>query len=255
MARRSAAGTKQPRMDAVTLDAFSDETFDAVAWVNGALSARSPEEPLDMHVGELLMRMQLLAQDVQYNLRDSSDLAMMNLPKSQREIELIQAEAGTLHAQTERLKQQLEASMHTSDGPRIALLGELDAVKLKAEGCVEKLNEAEKLDNLRLQVDNAFRSDDLAQMAQSLGAFRASLVRPSSHVSRAALPLPLLAALCFALPFCSPPHRSTAPRLTVAHSGWRSRNRPSWASCGRASCTRSSWRSGQRALRPRSFRC
>lgn len=67
--------------------------------------------------------------------------------------------------------------MHASDGSRIAHLGELDAIKLKAEGCVEKLNEAEKLDNLRLQVENAFRSDDLAQMAQSLRAFRGSLVR------------------------------------------------------------------------------
>lgn len=81
-------------MDAVSLEAFSEEGFDAVAWVNAALSAKSADEPLDMHVGELLMRMQLLAQDVQYNLRDSSDLAMMNLPKSQRDMELIQTEAG-----------------------------------------------------------------------------------------------------------------------------------------------------------------
>ena len=129
-----------------------------------------------MHVGELLMRMQLLAQDVQYNLRDSSDLAMMNLPKSQREIELIQAEASRLHGQTERLKQQLEGNMHSSDATLIAALSELDQIKLRAEGCVDKLNEAEKLDNLRLMVENAFRSDDLKQMAQSLGAFRASLV-------------------------------------------------------------------------------
>lgn len=133
-----------------------------------------------MHVGELLMRMQLLAQDVQYNLRDSSDLAMMNMPKSQREIELIQAEAGALHAHTERLKQQLEANMRSSDAPRIAALSELDSIKLKAEGCVDKLDQAEKLDNLRLQVENAFRSDDLKQMAQSLGAFRASLVSESA---------------------------------------------------------------------------
>ena len=68
-------------------------------------------------------------------------------------------------------------NMRTSDGSRIAHLGELDAIKVKAEGCVEKLNEAEKLDNLRLQVENAFRSDNLPQMAQSLGTFRASLVR------------------------------------------------------------------------------
>ena len=67
--------------------------------------------------------------------------------------------------------------MRTSDGSRIAHLGELRAIKVKAEGCVEKLNEAEKLDNLRLQVENAFRSDNLPQMAQSLGTFRASLVR------------------------------------------------------------------------------
>ena len=71
--------------------------------------------------------MQLLAQDVQYNLRDSSDLAMMNLPKSQREMELIQAEAGALHTQTERLKKELEDTMRTSDGSRIAHLGELAA--------------------------------------------------------------------------------------------------------------------------------
>ena len=89
-----------------------------------------------------------------YNLRDASDLAMLNLPKSQREMELIQAEAGALHAQTERLKQQLEENMRTSDGSRIAHLGELDAIKVKAEGCVEKLNEAEKLDNLRLHPPN-----------------------------------------------------------------------------------------------------
>ena len=95
-------------MEAVSLDAFSEESFDAVAWVNGALSAKTADEPLDMHVGELLMRMQLLAQDVQYNLRDSSDLAMMNLPKSQRDMELVQTEAGALHAQTERLKKELE---------------------------------------------------------------------------------------------------------------------------------------------------
>ena len=164
-------------MEAVSLDAFSEESFDAVAWVNGALSAKSADEPLDMHVGELLMRMQLLAQDVQYNLRDSSDLAMMNLPKSQRDMELVQTEAGALHTQTERLKKELEDTMRTSDGSHITHLSELDAIKLKAEACVEKLNEAEKLDNLRLQVENAFRSDDLAQMAQSLRAFRASLVR------------------------------------------------------------------------------
>ena len=163
---------------AVDAAAFADDAFDAAGWVNAALGARKPEEPLDMHVGELLMRMQLLAQDVQYNLRDASDLAMMNLPKSQREIEMIQADAASLQAQTDRLKQQLEANLESSDAPRIAALTELDTIKSAAEDCVEKLNEAEKLDNLRLQVEDAFRADDLAQMAQSIGAFRSSLVRP-----------------------------------------------------------------------------
>jgi hypothetical protein len=205
-------------MEAVSLDAFSEEGFDAVAWVNGALAAKPKDEPMDMHVGELLMRMQLLAQDVQYNLRDSSDLAMMNLPKSQREMELVQTEAGALHAQTERLKNALEDTMRTSDGSRIAHLGELDAIKVKAEGCVEKLNEAEKLDNLRLQVENAFRSDDLTQMAQSLRAFRGSLVRPF---------LPALSS-----PHCIRVHRHARPLVLVCVL-----SRPVSTGCGRRAAT------------------
>ena len=217
-----AAGAAGAGVDAA---AFADDAFDAAGWVNAALGARKPEEPLDMHVGELLMRMQLLAQDVQYNLRDASDLAMMNLPKSQREIEMIQADAASLQAQTDRLKQQLEANLESSDAPRIAALTELDTIKSAAEDCVEKLNEAEKLDNLRLQVEDAFRADDLAQMAQSIGAFRSSLVRPR---------LPRL--------------RSTGG---MAEARCVCVLRRSSGSCGKGSCMRRISRSGWRAWRPR----
>ena len=65
------------------------------------------------------------------------------LPKSKLQLELEkdnqknEKELVDKSAQIQELKQQLEEDMRTSDGSRIAHLGELDAIKLTAEGCVE----------------------------------------------------------------------------------------------------------------------
>lgn len=132
-------------------------------------------EPLEMHVADLLMRLELNAQDVQYNLRDASDLAILNLPKCMRDIGVIQTEACALQARTDKLRRVLKGHLDNSDAPRIQALCGLDAIKLKAEECVGRLDEAEKLDNLRQKVENAFRADDLHEIAKAVGDFRVSL--------------------------------------------------------------------------------
>ena len=80
-----------------------------------------------------------------------------------------------MQARTDRLRRVLKGHMESSNAPRVQALCSLDEIKIKAETCVERLSEAEKLDNLRVQVENSFQGDDLDAISKAVGAFRVSL--------------------------------------------------------------------------------
>jgi hypothetical protein len=100
------------------------------------------------------MQLQLLSQDVQYSLQDVTDTAFVNMPKNMRELQDVTREAATLQAETDALREQLQKDGCRETAPQLSVLTELDAIKLRAEECMEKLQQAESLDKLRLQVSH-----------------------------------------------------------------------------------------------------
>ena len=109
-----------------------------------------------------------------------------------REIEVVRKEAAVLQGQTDVLRQQLQARVESITAPQLAVLTELDAIKEKASECVEKLQKAEGLDKLRLQVDQAFRTGSAHKVGGALAALRTALEvvgdRPEAIVYTSKLP-------------------------------------------------------------------
>ena len=68
---------------------FSVDGFSPAAWINQACRARPPEEALDRFLGDVEMRLQLLAEDVGAALEEASAGALQRIPRALAEIDRV----------------------------------------------------------------------------------------------------------------------------------------------------------------------
>lgn len=89
---------------------FSAEDFDAKQWVNNVLRTRKDKEPdtsVDAQASTLILKLQLLIQEVNNSLEDFSNQIVQNIPKVTREITTVKQEATLLSEQMQLVKEDI----------------------------------------------------------------------------------------------------------------------------------------------------
>eukprot|EP01116_Phalansterium_solitarium_P021414 TRINITY_DN6645_c0_g1_i1.p1 TRINITY_DN6645_c0_g1~~TRINITY_DN6645_c0_g1_i1.p1 ORF type:complete len:861 (-),score=300.25 TRINITY_DN6645_c0_g1_i1:236-2818(-) len=159
----------------VDVSSFADEAFDLKAWVNRALEqGRAPGESVESHATTLVMKLQLLSQEISQSLEDMSSQALLTVPRSMREIEKVRKEAADLKRKLDSFTDSLS---RLEDGTltSMRMLAELDKVKMRMEGVFTALREAEKISKLSESIEQIMGSNDFQKIAEELDVLQRSL--------------------------------------------------------------------------------
>ncbi|KAK9865012.1 hypothetical protein WJX84_005766 [Apatococcus fuscideae] len=153
---------------------FSTTDFSAKAWVNATCSIRPGEEPLERYLGELEMRLQLAAEDVEAGLTDRSQAALQLIPSAVHDVLRAQGDVVGLKAKVGVTLQQLDAARRLA-AASVAGLAEIDAVKQRMEAAASTLKEATELSDLFNRIHTIFASGDLNRISETLASMRRSI--------------------------------------------------------------------------------
>jgi len=88
--------------------AFSDGSFDAVNWINGAFdSADAVNSNKETHASNLVYKLQLFVQEINGSLEETAQKVIYNLPKVMKDAEALQDQADELKAVMGKVKNEL----------------------------------------------------------------------------------------------------------------------------------------------------
>ncbi|KAK2996643.1 hypothetical protein RJ639_025150 [Escallonia herrerae] len=175
----------------VDLSKFSDEKFDAKKWINGACQSRHPQEPLEKHLVDLEMKLQMASEEIAASLEEQSAAAILRIPRGARDVVRLRDDAISLrHSGNDILLTLKQARSLQSRYPlrfrhffvvlvaegssaeSIATLAKVDIVKRRMEAAYETLQDAAGLTQLSSTVEDVFASGDLPRAAETLANMR-----------------------------------------------------------------------------------
>nr|CAD7574358.1 unnamed protein product [Timema californicum] len=87
--------------------AFSDDNFEAKAWINKTFKSAEAQENKDAFVSSLVMKLQLYVQQVNSALEDTSQQVLQSLPRVMRDTELLHQEALLLREKMQLVKVEI----------------------------------------------------------------------------------------------------------------------------------------------------
>lgn len=90
------------------LASFGDDKFHAKAWVNGACKARHPDDSLDKYLGDLEMKLQLMAENIAASLEDQSAQALLRVPRASRDVFRVRDDAVSLRSTVSAVLHKLQ---------------------------------------------------------------------------------------------------------------------------------------------------
>uniref|UniRef100_A0A0D9WT34 Conserved oligomeric Golgi complex subunit 7 n=1 Tax=Leersia perrieri TaxID=77586 RepID=A0A0D9WT34_9ORYZ len=157
----------------VVVDAseFGAEGFDPKRWINAALEARHPSEPLDRFLADAEERLRSAADDAAAALeRDSAD-ALRRVPLACRDALRLRDDAVSLRAHLASVLQSLSQA-EGSSAESITALARIDTVKQRMEAAYATLQDAAGLAQLSQSVEDVFSSGDLPKAAETLATMR-----------------------------------------------------------------------------------
>nr|CAB3468706.1 unnamed protein product [Digitaria exilis] len=157
----------------VVVDAseFGAEGFDPKRWINAALDARHPSEPLDRFLADAEERLRAAADDAASALeRDSGD-ALRRVPLACRDALRLRDDAVALRAHLASVLQSLSLA-EGSSAESIAALARIDTVKQRMEAAYTTLQDAAGLAQLSQSVEDVFSSGNLPKAAETLATMR-----------------------------------------------------------------------------------
>lgn len=83
----------------IDLGTFSDEKFDPKKWINAAcLSRHSQDDPIDKHLADLEMKLQVMAEEIASSLDEQSNAALLRVPRASRDVIRLRDEAISLRS-------------------------------------------------------------------------------------------------------------------------------------------------------------
>ncbi|KAK9291846.1 hypothetical protein L1049_019796 [Liquidambar formosana] len=153
------------------LGPFSDEKFDAKKWINSATQARHPQDPLDKHLVDLEMKLQMLSEEIAASLEEQSAAALLRVPRATRDVVRLRDDAVSLRNSVSGILLKLKKA-EGSSAESIATLAKVDTVKQRMEAAYETLQDAAGLTQLSSTVEDVFASGDLPRAAETLANMR-----------------------------------------------------------------------------------
>lgn len=156
------------------LASFGDDKFHAKSWVNAACKARHPDDSLDKYLGDLEIKLQLMAENIAASLEEQSAQALLRVPRASRDVFRVRDDALSLRSTVSAVLQKLQQAEGTS-AESVAALARVDAVKQRMEAAHETLQDAAGLAKLSASVEDVFASGNLPQAAETLAQMRRCL--------------------------------------------------------------------------------
>nr|GMC92949.1 conserved oligomeric Golgi complex subunit 7 [Ipomoea batatas] len=153
------------------LSSFSDEKFDPKQWINGACQSRHPQDPLDKHLVDLEMKLQMASEEIAVSLEELSSSALHRVPRATRDVIRLRDDALSLRSSVSSILQKLRKA-EGSSAESVATLAKVDTVKRRMEAAYETLQDAAGLTQLSSTVEDVFSSGDLPRAAETLANMR-----------------------------------------------------------------------------------
>lgn len=155
---------------------FLDDDFDVKEWVNGAFKMVQKDAPgkADGHAATLVMKLQLFIQEVNNAIEESSNQALQNMPRVLRDVEALKQEASFLKEQMILVKEDIK-KFEQDTVQSMQVLVEIDQVKSRMQLAAEALQEADKWSTLSADIEETFKTQDLALISSKLTSMQSSL--------------------------------------------------------------------------------
>ncbi|XP_008299300.1 conserved oligomeric Golgi complex subunit 7 [Stegastes partitus] len=155
---------------------FLDDDFDVKDWVNGAFKVVQKDAPgkADTHAATLVMKLQLFIQEVNNSIEESSNQALQNMPRVLRDVEALKQEASFLKEQMVLVKEDIK-KFEQDTVQSMQVLVEIDQVKGRMQLAAEALQEADKWSTLSADIEETFKTQDLAVISSKLTSMQNSL--------------------------------------------------------------------------------
>ncbi|XP_023863949.1 conserved oligomeric Golgi complex subunit 7 [Salvelinus sp. IW2-2015] len=154
---------------------FLDDDFDVKDWVNGAFKMQKDVPgKADAHAATLVMKLQLFIQEVNNAIEESSNQALQNMPRVLRDVEALKQEASFLKEQMVLVKEDIR-KFEQDTVQSMQVLVELDQVKSRMHLASDALQEADKWSTLSADIEETFKTQDMAVISSKLTAMQNSL--------------------------------------------------------------------------------
>ncbi|XP_007951381.1 conserved oligomeric Golgi complex subunit 7 [Orycteropus afer afer] len=157
---------------------FLAEDFDVKEWINAAFRAGPKEAAAgkaDGHAATLVMKLQLFIQEVNHAVEETSHLALQNMPRVLRDVEALKQEASFLKEQMVLVKEDIK-KFEQDTAQSMQVLVEIDQVKSRMQLAAESLQEADKWSTLSADIEETFKTQDLAVISAKLTGMQNSLM-------------------------------------------------------------------------------
>ncbi|KAL9226723.1 hypothetical protein vseg_002501 [Gypsophila vaccaria] len=155
----------------VDLGAFSEDNFDAKKWINNAVRARDVHDPLEKHLVDIEMKLQMMSEEISASLEEQSSAALLRVPRASRDVVRLRDDAVSLRSSVSSILSKL-IEAEGSAAESIAALAKIDTVKCRMEAAYETLQDAAGLTQLSSTVEDVFASGDLPRAAETLANMR-----------------------------------------------------------------------------------
>ncbi|XP_049848760.1 uncharacterized protein LOC126316708 isoform X1 [Schistocerca gregaria] len=148
------------------LEIFSDQKFDAKAWINNAVSTASSKVSL-LKVSDLRTSCQQLATECNHSINGLYKDCLNRSLCMEEELQLADDRIQDLSASISDIFAQLFA-FKLDVAKDFDVLSELDQIKKRIESCLTLLYEADRFKNLTDQIDQVFLAQDANTITEAL---------------------------------------------------------------------------------------
>ncbi|XP_007903979.1 conserved oligomeric Golgi complex subunit 7 isoform X1 [Callorhinchus milii] len=155
---------------------FLDDNFEVKDWVNGAFQAvqKDGTGKVDSHAATLVMKLQLFIQEVNNAIEETSHQALQNMPRALRDVEALKQEASFLKDQMILVKEDIR-KFEQETAQSMQVLVEIDEVKSRMQAAADALQEADKWSTLSADIEETFKTQDVATISAKLTSMQSSL--------------------------------------------------------------------------------
>eukprot|EP01012_Entosiphon_sulcatum_P014286 TRINITY_DN19335_c0_g1_i1.p1 TRINITY_DN19335_c0_g1~~TRINITY_DN19335_c0_g1_i1.p1 ORF type:complete len:682 (+),score=172.69 TRINITY_DN19335_c0_g1_i1:63-2108(+) len=153
---------------------FGEESFNAKKWINDALRA-SGTDGAEAFVSTMVMKLQLMSQEVSSSFEESSTQALVRMPRAQMEVDRVAKEARGLRQTLSQMLQAEVTEAQSETAKSIDRMNALHEVKRKLDVCQQTIAHAAHLAQAVKRMDTIFEQGDLPQIGAEIHKMQTAL--------------------------------------------------------------------------------